>query len=212
VTEPLSPDLVEYLIIVVPDLDAVGGVASAVARLAALSTMSILDAIVVVRGSDDAVAVLEVEDIQGLEPLDAARRESGHWLSEHDVELSALALPPGSTGLVLVVVDRWAEPLSLAARAAGGSILGGERIPARRIESLMRVTDGATSAHNQATRSSDTEHLLTRPPASARIGDQSLAALVSDPIAQIHELADLCARGLLSSREFEEQKARVLRT
>ena len=54
--------------------------------------------------------------------------------------------------------------------------------------------------------------MLTRPPASARVGDESLATLFSDPVEQIHELADLCARGLLSPREFEEQKARVLRS
>jgi hypothetical protein len=54
--------------------------------------------------------------------------------------------------------------------------------------------------------------LLTRPPASARVGDRWLETLVSDPVAQIHELADLAARGFLSPREFEEQKARLLRT
>ena len=139
-TEPLSPDLVEYLIIVVPDRDAVVGVASAVSKLVASSTIGILDAVVVVRGRDDAIAVQEVEDTPGLGLLDAARRERDAWLSEHDVELAALALPPGSTGLVLVVEDRWAEPMSAAARAAGGEIIGGERIPARRIESLLRET------------------------------------------------------------------------
>jgi hypothetical protein len=54
--------------------------------------------------------------------------------------------------------------------------------------------------------------LLNRPPASARVGDRSLETLVSDPVVQMHELADLCARGFLSPREFEEQKARVLRS
>jgi len=54
--------------------------------------------------------------------------------------------------------------------------------------------------------------LLTRPPASARVGDRWLEMLVSDPVAQIQELADLAARGFLSPREFEEQKARLLRS
>ena len=138
--EPLSPDLVEYLIIAVPDRDAVVGVASAVSKLAASSMIGVLDAVVVVRGCDDAIAVHELEDTQGMIALDATRRERDSWLSEHDVELAALALPPGSTGLVLVVEDRWAEPMSVAARAAGGQIIGGERIPARRIESLLRET------------------------------------------------------------------------
>ena len=54
--------------------------------------------------------------------------------------------------------------------------------------------------------------MLTRPPASARVGDRWLETLVSDPVAQIHELADLAARGFLSPAEFEEQKARLLRS
>jgi hypothetical protein len=141
-TEPRSTDLVEYLIIAVPDREAVAGVASVVSKLAASSTIGILDAVVVVRGRDDAITVHEVEDTQGLVALAAIPREHDSWLSEHDVELAALALPPGSTGLVLVVEDRWAEPMSVAARAAGGQIVGGERIPARRIESLLRETRG----------------------------------------------------------------------
>ena len=115
---------------------------SAVSELAASSTIGVLDAVVVVRGRDDSIEVHEVEDTQGLVTLDATWRERDSWLSEHDVELAALALPPGSTGLVLVVEDRWAEPMSVAARVAGGQIVGGERIPARRIESLLRETRG----------------------------------------------------------------------
>jgi Family of unknown function (DUF6325) len=142
VAESLRSDLVEYLIIVVPDLDAVAGVGSAVSKLAASSTISVLDAVVVARGSDDSVAVHEVEDTQGLGQLAAVCRGGESWLSEHDLELAGLALKTGSAGLVLVVEDRWAEPLSSAARAAGGQIVGGERIPARRIESLMREARG----------------------------------------------------------------------
>jgi hypothetical protein len=62
---------------------------------------------------------------------------SGGMLSGHDVELAALALRPGSAGLVLVTEDRWAQPLSDAARRAGGRVLTGERIPAPRVESAL---------------------------------------------------------------------------
>ena len=58
-------------------------------------------------------------------------------LSEHDIELASLALQRGTAGIVLVTEDRWAEPLAVAARQAGGQILGGERIPASRVESAL---------------------------------------------------------------------------
>jgi hypothetical protein len=71
-------------------------------------------------------------------------------LSEHDIGLAALALRPGTAGMVLVTEDRWATPLSRAAQRAGGQIVGGERIPASRIETALaehresRTTEGSS--------------------------------------------------------------------
>jgi hypothetical protein len=52
--------------------------------------------------------------------------------------------------------------------------------------------------------------LLTRPPLSDR--DPGWAAWTLDPARQLEELDSLCRRGLLTSEEFEEQKARLLRS
>ena len=58
-------------------------------------------------------------------------------LSDHDIDLASLALRPRSAAIVLVTEDRWAEPLSAAARRAGGQIVGGDRIPATVVESVL---------------------------------------------------------------------------
>ena len=63
--------------------------------------------------------------------------DAGGMLSERDLALASTALRPGSVGIVVVTEDRWAEPLSLAAQHAGGQIIAGERIPARRVESVL---------------------------------------------------------------------------
>jgi hypothetical protein len=52
--------------------------------------------------------------------------------------------------------------------------------------------------------------LLVRAPASARMGPGMSAELISDPIAQLEELAELCERGWLSPQELAQHKAEVL--
>jgi hypothetical protein len=58
-------------------------------------------------------------------------------LSWRDIERAAAALRPGSAGVVVVTEDRWAEPLSTAARLVGGRIVAGDRIPPDRIEAAL---------------------------------------------------------------------------
>jgi hypothetical protein len=60
-----------------------------------------------------------------------------------------------------------------------------------------------------ATRGS--RDLLVRPPCGAD-PDRGWVAMVVDPVEQLEALADLCRRGLLTSDEFAQQKAKVLGT
>ena len=89
------------------------------------------------------MAVHEVETVCSLAGLRDVEGEIGGLLSEQDVQVAGLALRPGTAGLVIVTEDRWAEPLSLAARGAGGRIVGGERIPPRRVTDALaeRIDD-----------------------------------------------------------------------
>ena len=127
-------DLVEYLIVVAPDQDALGTVAPALVELVESDTIRILDLVVLARESDGAVTVLEAPAIAGGADLARLDVTVGGMLTAHDVELAAMALRPGTAGIVLVTEDRWAEPLSAAARRAGGRIVAGDRIPPARVE------------------------------------------------------------------------------
>ena len=93
--------------------------------------------------------------------------EVGGMLSQHDIELASLALRPGTAGIVLVTEDRWAEPLSVAAQRAGGQILGGERIPASRVESVLTDRSDATG---QETDDARRQHFPQPSVRSARLG------------------------------------------
>jgi hypothetical protein len=141
--DDVTPDLVEYMVVVTPDAESLGALVPALAELVTDARIRILDMAVVVRDADGTVAVHEVETVGSLAGLRDVEGEVGGLLSEQDVEVAGLALRPGTAGLVIVTEDRWAEPLSLAARSAGGRIVGGERIPPRRVADALadRIDD-----------------------------------------------------------------------
>lgn len=135
--EEVTSDLVEYVIVAVPDEDSLGAVVPALAELVRTARIRILDLVVVVRDDEGAVTVREFEAVESLAALRDVEGEVGGMLSHHDIALASIALQPGSAGIIVVTEDRWAEPLSAAARGAGGQIIAGERIPPPRVESAL---------------------------------------------------------------------------
>lgn len=132
--ERVATDLVEYLIVSTADLDSLSMVATALAELVERAAIRILDLVVVVKDLDGATAARELAGVDSMKALRAVTGDVGGMLSDHDIELASVAVRPGTAGVVLVTEDRWAEPLSRAARLAGGQIIAGERIPASRVQ------------------------------------------------------------------------------
>jgi hypothetical protein len=129
----IDTQLVEYLVVVVPDERAVHPVLDAFAVLAAQRQIVVLDAAVVTYDTAGSVAVTE---------LPASRRPSLlaaplGVLSEHDLKLVGQAIQPGDLAIVVVVQDDWARPLAEAVRAVGGQVAGGERIPPARLQAVF---------------------------------------------------------------------------
>ena len=135
--DTVAADLIEYLIVEVPDLDALATLVPALVELVETAKIRILDLVALEKRADGAVAALELDAVDSMTALKDVDGEVGGMLSQHDIELASRALRPGTAGIVLVTEDRWAEPLSVAAQRAGGQILGGERIPAARVESVL---------------------------------------------------------------------------
>lgn len=151
--DTVDSDLVEYLIVGVPDLDSLADVASALVELVEARAIRILD-LVVVRTAESGVAtVLELEEVDSLTALAAADGEVGGLLSEHDTKLASIAVHPGTAAIVLLVEDRWAEKLAVAARRAGGRIIGGDRVPRPNVEIAVADTfDSDREDRGDATR------------------------------------------------------------
>ena len=139
----IATDLIEYLVVVVPGPEALTSVALELAQAVERAAVRILDVLVVSVDEQGSVELIEADSVEGLGAVGVATPGVGILLSRHDVELVALALEPESTAIVVLVEDRWAEPLSTAARAAGGHVHAGERIARERVEAaLARATAG----------------------------------------------------------------------
>jgi hypothetical protein len=130
-------DLVEYLIVVTPDVHSLASLVPALAEMARNGHVRILDLVALVKDGDGASEVLEFESVTSLAALSDVEGQVGRLLSDNDLAMAAAALRPGTAGVVLVTEDRWAEPLSLAARRAGGQIVAGERILPSRVEAVL---------------------------------------------------------------------------
>ena len=137
--EQVHSDLVEYLVIQVPDIASLTAVGPALHSLVATDTIRILDVVAVATDELGGVCELPLEAIGFVPPLPSCAHSNGSLLSEHDIRLAALALARGTAGLVLVAEDRWAVPLAAAARRVGGRITAGERIPHHRVERALAV-------------------------------------------------------------------------
>lgn len=136
-TPAISTDLVEYIVLVMPDIDALTNIAGELSHSIDTSAIRILDVVVVSVGDDGAAEFVEAGEIAGLDHLRAISPFVGALLSRHDVELVAMALRPRSAAIIIVVEDRWAGPVSAAARAAGGEVRAGERIGRERVEAAL---------------------------------------------------------------------------
>lgn len=136
-TQEVATDLVQYAVVVVPDQDKLATVVPALTELVQTGKIRILDLVVLVRDREGAVTVLEFEAVDSLAALRHVEGELGGILSDNDIALASHALRPGTAGVVLVTEDRWAAPLSVAARSAGGLIVAGERIPPSRVEQAL---------------------------------------------------------------------------
>jgi hypothetical protein len=145
-TEP-DLDLVEYVVISVPDLSSAAAVGAALKQLVESRHIRILDLVGVNTGPGGRVTAVEPELLSGLEALDDVDGEVGGLLSEDDIALASGALHPGTSALLVVVEDRWAQQLADAARDCGGRIIGGERIPRHRLEQSRRSRSGPDHGH-----------------------------------------------------------------
>jgi hypothetical protein len=128
---------VEYVILGFPGDRFSPELAPALAELVASGTVAILDLLFLSKDARGHVVVREFDELDaslGFAALDGA---ADGILSEKDALLAAHALEPEHSAILVLWEDRWARPLAEAVRAAGGAVIGGQRVPAEVIETAF---------------------------------------------------------------------------
>jgi hypothetical protein len=193
--ESFEPDLIQYLIVGVPDRTAVRQLLTALSRLVLAGTVRLLDVVMLTKDELGAIDVVTVDELDELADDVQIHREAPGLLTGHDLELASFSLPPSSAGLVVVTEDRWAEPLSSAAKQAGGRIAAGELVPPQRVGAALNE---------------GTEDLLARPPFGHREVASGWDKMLVDPVEQLKTLDELRRTGVLSDEEFTRQKDKIV--
>jgi hypothetical protein len=136
----IDVSLVECVVVVVPHVESLGGIAGALAELVGDRTIRVLDLVLVVKNSTSGeIAALGPETSDAASFRGLVDERIGNLLSENDINFAAASLLPGAAGVLVLIEDRWATALSSAALRAGGRVVGGVRIPQARIESALQA-------------------------------------------------------------------------
>ncbi len=132
-------DLIEYVVMTTARLSATADVACALTELVESAQITVLDMVGVEVDTTGGYVTVEPEELQALTALAPVDGMVTGLLSEDDIALACGAMSPGTAALIMVAEGRWARPLADAVRRSGGRVVGGERIPRRRVERSLRA-------------------------------------------------------------------------
>src|SRR4051794_12687464 len=97
-----DPDLVEYLLVVVPDLGSRRTVTRALADLVVSAAIRILDLVCVSRSAEGSeLTVVEFEEVEAMAALEKVDGDVGGLLSIRDIETASRSVAAGSSALLL---------------------------------------------------------------------------------------------------------------
>ncbi len=124
---------VDYVVVGFPGdkADFSGAMANELKKLMDSGTVRVLDLLMVRRGEDGTVAVVELRehDESDLGELRSLEADLSLVLALEDVEQIGADLEPGSTAAVLVWENAWAGPFASAIRHSGGELIAMGHIP-----------------------------------------------------------------------------------
>ena len=133
----------ESIIIGFPETHFSGEIATELAQLIDSGLIRLVDLVLVAKGEDGTLAVLEVDEDEGASALAALDGEVGGVIGPEDIEHAAASIDGGTALLMIVWEDLWARPFGDALRRAGGELIEGLRIPGDLAETLEPTLAGA---------------------------------------------------------------------
>jgi hypothetical protein len=131
---------IEIIEILFPDARFDGSILAELERLVQAGTISIIDGVLVTRGDDDELTMLEISEVdeEELGSLADLVDPLGELISDEDVEELAQGLAPGDAAAILVFEHTWALPLRDAIVGAGGQLAAQVRVPGAVVDEVLR--------------------------------------------------------------------------
>ena len=138
---------VDYLIVEFPAgaQNFTGEMVTELIALVDAGAIRVVDVIVVAKGHDGTIDVMELSDFNDLGALARLEAEFADFLAEDDVAHLAETIAPGSVAGVMIWENLWAVPFAAAVRHSGGQLVATGRVPIQAIIAAIEA-DEATEA------------------------------------------------------------------
>lgn len=141
--EDLLHGPVDYVIVEFETRAADGSMAAAIMDLVERGIITLLDVTMVSKGDDGSFQVIDLDALDdgqlgGITVLAGAR--SG-LLDDEDLASAVDAISPGTSAVVIVYENTWAEPFVTAAHRIGAQFVASGRIPADELVSAIDALD-----------------------------------------------------------------------
>lgn len=131
---------IELLVIGFPGNRFTGGILPEIERLVDSDVVTLVDALLVYKDEDGAVAIVELDQVDASQDIAALSKfldESNGLISEEDMEGFADALEPGSSAAALAFEHTWFKPLRDELIDSGGILLANMRIPGLVVDEVL---------------------------------------------------------------------------
>ena len=134
---PLAP--VEFAMFAFDDTRITGDIVPALTALVENELVHIIDLVFVRKEADGQVTAFELDDL----PADAAAafadldHDIEGLVSTEDLDHEADLLEPGTSAIIVVWENLWAQRFTDAVRAVGGVLVDNQRIPAEVVEAAL---------------------------------------------------------------------------
>lgn len=131
---------IEMLVLGFPGSKFSGGILPELERLVGAGTITIIDAMVMIKSEDGDLDILEIAQIPDsyeMAALAALIDNVNGMLSEDDLIVFADELSPGESAAVLVFEHTWFKPLRDEILDSGGVVLADTRVPGFVVEEIL---------------------------------------------------------------------------
>jgi uncharacterized membrane protein len=134
---------VELAVLAFPGSKFNGEIVPAIAELVDAGIVRILDLALVTKEEDGSVSSLEITDLDSdvARLFDDLDGEVSGILSEDDLAMAGDALDAGSSAVVIVWEDTWANKLIQAIRASNGRLVAHDRLDADTVAEALALAE-----------------------------------------------------------------------